>query len=198
MYSFNADKPKRYRWLFVCVVIFCVLGLLALRFGWLDTLNTSWFTRAQPGTYQVQDFRDGDTVTVNMNGVVETVRFIGIDTPETHKENTPVQCGGPEASAYTRQRIGQGKIRLVADRLTTNRDRYDRLLRYIYLEDGADLNYELVKKGYAFAYAFPFANTQKYAKAMEHARKAKLGLWSNCQVTQDPLTGQWHSPPATN
>lgn len=182
-------------WRFVVTLVAIMVGLIALQRGWLDALNTKWLIRNQPGTYVVQDFRDGDTVTIHMNGTTETVRFIGVDTPETHKKDTPVQCGGPEASAYTKERIGQGRIRLVADRLTTNRDRYDRLLRYIYLEDGTDLNYELVSNGHAFAYAFPFANTQKYAQAMENARAQKRGLWAHCQATQDPITGQWHSPP---
>lgn len=46
----------------------------------------------QPGLYSVSYFVDGDTLAVNMNGQVEKVRFVGVDTPETHKPNTPVQC----------------------------------------------------------------------------------------------------------
>lgn len=189
------EKPRRYRWLFVIAVLFIISYVVTYKLGWLHSIETKWLMNNQPGTYEVQDFRDGDTVTVDMNGVTETIRFIGIDTPETHKENTPVQCFGPEASSYTKQRIGQKRIRLVADRLTTNRDRYDRLLRYVYLADGNDLGLELVSKGYAFAYAFPFANTQKYNQAMQKAQNAKLGLWESCDATQDPITGQWHSPP---
>lgn len=187
-------KIHTYRWLFIFAAVLCVvLYFVAIQLNMFGSVNTKLFMKLQPGTYQVQDFRDGDTVTVNMRSVTETVRFIGIDTPETHKENTPVQCYGPEASTYTKKRIATTKIKLVADRLTTNRDRYDRLLRYVVLEDGHDLGYELVRHGYAFAYSFPFANSKKYAKGMEQARLQKLGLWGHCQPFQDPLTGQWHS-----
>src|SRR5579862_2677792 len=90
-----------------------------------------------PGLYTVDHYVDGDTIAVNMNGAVETIRFIGVDTPETHKPNTPVQCYGPDAAAYTKARISQfGKVRLQADSRDTNRDRYGRLLRYVYLPDG--------------------------------------------------------------
>jgi micrococcal nuclease len=128
-----------------------------------------------------------------MNGTDETIRFIGVDTPETHKPNTPVQCYGPAAAAYTKQRIGQDRVRLVADRLTTNRDRYNRLLRYVVLNDGTTLNKDLIQKGYAFAYDFPFARLQEFHEAMDSAKSAARGLWGNCQPYQDPATGQWHS-----
>lgn len=185
----------------VLVRVFIALGIilagfLVYRMGWLRAVQSERFMRAQPGTYKVLADRDGDTIVVDMNGRPETVRFIGIDTPETHKENTPVQCYGPEASQYTKQRLSDSKdtVRLVADRLTTNRDRYDRLLRYVYLSDGTNLNQELVAQGYAFAYAFPFAKSRDFNKAMEHAQAAKRGLWGVCLASQDPVTGQWHSP----
>ncbi|MFZ1483418.1 MAG: thermonuclease family protein, partial [Candidatus Saccharimonadales bacterium] len=90
---------------------------------------------------------------------------------------------------------GNDRVRLVADTLTTNRDRYDRLLRYVYLQDGTLLNQELVAKGYAFAYAFPFAKSSDFAKTMKTAQTTKQGLWNSCQPTQNPSTGQWHSNP---
>lgn len=97
-------------------------------------------------------------------------------------------CGGIHKS-----RIGQGRVRLVADRLTTNRDRYDRLLRYVILEDGTVLNQELVEKGYGFAYDFPSANSRAYHEAQAKTENQKLGLWGNCTPYQDPAIGQWHS-----
>ena len=175
-------------------LIVIVTGLLALQRGWIHPVNPSRFLKADAGSYRIVQFLDGDTIIVDMNGTSETVRFIGIDTPETHKPNTPVQCYGPAAAAYTKQRIGGSRVRLVADTLTTNRDRYERLLRYVYLSDGTLLNQELVAKGYAFAYAFPFARSQEFARSMEQAQASHVGLWGNCAPTQDPLTGQWHSP----
>lgn len=181
----------------ICLLLCIILAAAAYRQGWIQPLNTALLLRNEPGSYAVKQFVDGDTVLIDMNGTEEKVRFIGIDTPETHKENTPVQCYGPAASAYTKNRIGSSRIRLVADELTTNRDRYDRLLRYIYLEDGTNLNLELVQKGYAFAYAFPFAKSQQFHQAMKQSQTERAGLWGSCSPTQDPQTGQWHSPPAT-
>lgn len=183
---------KKRRGFVVFAVVVMAAVAVALWQGWIRPVDSKTFTRVQPGAYTVKQFVDGDTVLVDMNGTEEKIRFIGIDTPETHKENTPVQCYGPAAAAYTKNRIGSGSIRLVADTLTTNRDRYDRLLRYVYLEDGSNLNLELVQKGYAFAYAFPFAKSQEFNAAMEQAQTAKAGLWGNCAPHQLP-TGQWQS-----
>lgn len=184
---------KKRGWIVAGAVVFIGIGLLALKLGWMKPVNPKVLLKYEPGSYAIKAFNDGDTIVVDMNGTDETIRFIGIDTPETHKPNAPVQCYGPEASAYTKQRIGEGRVRLVADRLTTNRDRYDRLLRYVVLEDGTYLNKELVEKGYAFAYSFPFARSHEYHTAQDDAQAAKRGLWSACTPYQTPSTGQWHS-----
>jgi len=95
-----------------------------------------------------------------------------------------VQCYGPAASAYTKNLIGSNKVRLEADSKNTNRDRYDRLLRYVYLPDGRLVAKELLSHGYAFAYTqFPFSKTDEFVAAETSAKQANLGLWSNCTVT---------------
>jgi len=186
-------KSRKGLWIALGAVMLITVGLLAHQMGWVKPINPSTFLKYEPGSYAVKRFVDGDTIIVDMNGTDETIRFIGVDTPETHKPNTPVQCYGPAAAAYTKQRVGTGRVRLVADRLTTNRDRYDRLLRYVVLEDGTTLNKDLIDKGYAFAYDFPFARNQEFHDTMDAARTANRGLWGNCQPYQDPATGQWHS-----
>lgn len=138
----------------------------------------------QPGLYAVSRFIDGDTVAINMNGKSETVRMIGVDTPETHRPNTPVQCYGPAASAFTKNIIGNQKIRLEADPTNQNRDRYNRLLRYVYLPDERLVNKELVAGGYGFAYtSFPFTKKDEFIVAEQQAKDGTKGLWSNCTVT---------------
>ncbi|MDB5166247.1 MAG: hypothetical protein JWM37_319 [Candidatus Saccharibacteria bacterium] len=135
----------------------------------------------QPGLYKISAFVDGDTIEVDMNGHPEKVRFIGVDTPETHKPNTPVQCYGPEAAAFTKQTVGNQKVRLVADPLDTDRDRYDRLLRYVYLADGTLLNLRLIEQGYAFYYPyFPFSRKADFAEAETQAQLGRRGLWAAC------------------
>ena len=162
--------------------------------GWLDSAQKG-VVNTQPGLYAIEHYVDGDTIAVTMNGTSETIRMIGIDTPETHKPNTPVQCYGPAAAAYTQNRIkaAGGKVRLVSDSLSTNRDRYNRLLRYVYLTDNTNLDQELVAKGYAFAYtSFPFTKSADFSAAQASAQTHQLGLWGNCQPYQES-NGRWQS-----
>ncbi len=103
-------------------------------------------------TYRVNEVLDGDTIIVNMEGQTDTIRLIGVDTSETKDQRKEVQCYGPEASAYTHAQLTNVRVRLVADPLGTNRDRYDRLLRYVYTQDGTLYNESLLQKGYARPY----------------------------------------------
>jgi micrococcal nuclease len=148
---------------------------------------------AQPGLYAIDHFVDGDTIAVNMDGKTEMIRMIGVDTPETHKPNTPVQCYGPAAAAYTKNIIGTNKVRLEADAKSTNRDRYDRLLRYVYLPDGRLVEAELIQNGYGFAYTdFPFTKSPDFVRYQDEAKTANKGLWGNCQTYQLD-SGRWQT-----
>lgn len=138
-----------------------------------------------PGYYSVISISDGDTIVVNMDGQAEPVRLIGVNTPETHKPNTPVQCWGPQATDFTSQKIkaAGSQVRLEADPINTNRDRFDRLLRYAYLPDGTLLNSVLIEQGQGFAYtAFPFQKAEAFRLLGDLAKNQNLGLWANCQV----------------
>src|ERR1700733_5574297 len=86
--------------IFVSVLIVVV----ATQSGWLNN-GVKTAEVDQPGLYSIDHYIDGDTIAVNMNGSVETVRFIGVDTPETHKPNTPVQCYGELEAANTKAQI---------------------------------------------------------------------------------------------
>lgn len=176
----NPHRRRRFSWL--GLIIFIVLAI-ASKQGWLNK-PAQVAMQNQPGLYRVIKDVDGDTIQVDMNGTPETVRFIGIDTPETHKPNTPVQCYGPEAAAYTKSQVEGKSVRLEADPLDTNRDRYGRLLRYIYLPDGTLLQDALVNQGYAFAYPlFPYQKKEAIKAEEQAAKAAGKGLWSACQVT---------------
>ena len=170
-------------------LILTVLFLLAQHFGLLDSVTDS-VEQNQPGLYTVTGFSDGDTISVDMNGNKEKVRFIGVDTPETHKPNAPVQCYGPAASAFTKNVIGTKKVRLEADPLSTNRDRYDRLLRYVYLPDGTLVNERLIRDGYGFYYPyFPFKKSGQFEIAQDKARAENKGVWGNCTPKQTDKGG---------
>jgi endonuclease YncB( thermonuclease family) len=180
---------RRHKFSLIGFILFVLIVVLT-QSGWLSS-GVKTVAQSDPGLYPVAHFDDGDTIVVDMAGHEETVRFIGVDTPETHKPNTPVQCFGPDASAYTKNLIGSSKVRLQADPLDTNRDRYGRLLRYIYLPDGTLVEDKLVSRGYAFAYTqFPFQKKQQFVDEEASARNAKLGLWGACQVHYDNGRGQ--------
>lgn len=170
-----------------------ILTLVVGLFVWYGQ-SQGWFASAQqavqdnnPGLYKVVRFSDGDTITVNMNGNEETIRFVGVDTPETHDPRKKVQCGGPAASAFTKNTIttAGSRVRLQSDALSDNRDRYDRLLRYVYLPDGTMMNLKLIREGYGFYYPyFPFTKSGEFDKAQTAARNEHRGVWGNCTPTK--------------
>jgi micrococcal nuclease len=156
--------------------------------------ENGWWAKAQeaavenqPGQYSVVRFSDGDTIAVDMGGKEEVIRFIGVDTPETHDPRKAVQCYGPAASAFTKNIITAGgkKVRLAADARSSNRDRYDRLLRYVYLPDGTLLNQKLIRDGYGFYYPyFEFTKSGDFAAAQATAQQENKGIWANCTPTR--------------
>ncbi|MDB5169801.1 MAG: hypothetical protein JWN82_197 [Candidatus Saccharibacteria bacterium] len=189
---------KRNFTLLVSLLLTLLLAILQ-QLGWLEPILQLAEVN-QPGMYTVTNYVDGDTIAVDMDGKTEKVRFIGIDTPETHKPNTPVQCYGPAAAAHTKTVIARagGTVRLAADPLGTNRDRYDRLLRYVYLPDGTLVNELNIREGYAFYYPyFPFTKKPAFAAAQAEAQKANRGLWGNCTPTPTDQGGYTMAQPAT-
>ena len=154
------------------------------RAGWVEPAEQTAVMR-QPGLYQVLRVEDGDTLTVDMNGTSERVRFIGVDTPETQDPRVPVQCFGQAAGQFTKTLIGSSDVRLEADPTNTNRDRYNRLLRYVYMPDGRLVNAEIIKSGYGFAYTlFPFEKLEEFRALELTAREQDLGLWGACDVQE--------------
>ncbi len=121
---------------------------------------------------------DGDTIVVEVGGKGEKVRLIGVDTPETVHPSKPVEYFGKEASAFTRQMVEGKRVRLEYD--WQKRDKYGRLLAYVYLEDGTFLNAEIIKQGYGFAYTkYPFKYLDEFREYQVNARKNNRGLWGN-------------------
>lgn len=180
----------------ISTAVVAIVGLLLLfaqSQGWLKPISDQAATN-QPGLYSVSRFVDGDTVVVKMNGVDQKIRLIGVDTPETHKPNTPVQCYGPAAAAYTKSQLAGVKFRLVSDSQSTNYDRYGRLLRYIVLTDGTNFNKQLIANGYGFYYPyFPFDKSDEFAAAQQAAQDSTKGVWGNCKPTPTDKGG-WVSP----
>ena len=123
---------------------------------------------------------DGDTVDVQINGNVERVRLIGIDTPETKDPRKPVQCFGREASAQAVKLLQGQTVMLEPDPSQQERDRYQRLLRYVWLPDGQLFNLEMIVGGYAHEYTFevPYKYQPVFQKAEREARERGWGFWA--------------------
>ena len=142
-----------------------------------------------PTTAHVTQVVDGDTIDVAMpEGSEETVRYIGIDTPETVKPDTPVQCGGPKAHAVNERLVGGRTVTLRFDEET--RDIYDRLLAYVYLpragRGGRPLfvNAELARRGLARTLTIQPNDSfaELFARLAARAGVAGRGLWGHCRL----------------
>jgi micrococcal nuclease len=122
---------------------------------------------------------DGDTIEVALDGGREDVRYIGIDTPETVKPDTPVQCFGPQAHRFNARLVTQRRVRLVFG--VERRDVYGRLLAYVYLGDRF-VNAELARRGLARTLTIP--PNDRFARRFERlqtaAARAGRGLWGAC------------------
>jgi micrococcal nuclease len=124
---------------------------------------------------------DGDTIRVSVGGREERVRYIGIDTPESVKPGTPVQCFAKKASAENKRLVGGQRVRLVRD--VEERDRYGRLLAYVYPAAGGPMvNETLVRGGYARPLTIPpdVRHAERFGRLADEARKAGRGLWRAC------------------
>ncbi len=127
---------------------------------------------------------DGDTVKVRLtNGRgTRTVRYIGVDTPESVKPGAPVECYAKQASEFNERLVTGRRVRLRVGRERT--DRYGRLLAYVYLrgEGGRFVNAELVRRGYARTLEIP-PNTDfadRFERLERRARDDGRGLWASC------------------
>ena len=135
---------------------------------------------------------DGDTVEVRYaDGSTDTVRLVGVDTPETHGDTDPTEfegvpdnetgraClaeAGERASTALTEWVDGTDVTLVVDPETDTRDRYDRLLAYV-VRDGANLNYRLVAQGYARVYDTAFTRADAFYAAESTAQNEGRGVW---------------------
>lgn len=124
---------------------------------------------------------DGDTIEVRLGRGSEKVRYIGIDTPESVKPGTPVQCFAKAAAAENRHLVKGRRVTLRFD--AERRDRYGRLLAYVNREqDGLFVNAALVRLGYARTLTIPpnVAHAGLFARLAARARERDRGLWRAC------------------
>ncbi len=166
--------------------------VLLVYFGWkyiIPKLDQKVSKEKQ--AYLVKKVNDGDTFEVEIDGKTEKVRMLGIDTPEkwdsdkferdqqrTGKDRETIKKLGTLSSDFTTRLIGGKKVILQPDTKGDDKDKYGRLLRYVYLEDGTFVNLKIVEEGYANAYRkFNVTKQNEFIQAERDAREKKKGLW---------------------
>lgn len=162
--------------------IFCLLSVALL----VGLVAVPLQGEAQSVEAQVVDVVDGDTVKVSLNGTVETVRLLLVDTPETVHPNLPVQPFGPEASQFAKNTLSGRSVQLEFD--GPKRDHYGRLLAHLWV-NGQLFNEMLLERGLArvaYVYDPPYHHYSEYLAAEQYARNAEIGIWSiDGYVTDD-------------
>ncbi len=130
---------------------------------------------------------DGDTLKIKIGEKEDTVRLIGINTPESVDPRTTVECFGIESSDRMTELVEGKEVLVAKDPTQSERDKYNRLLAYVYLTDGTLLNQKMIEKGYAFEYTHivPYEFQTEFKEAESEAREKGLGLWdrSVCDYT---------------
>ena len=149
--------------------------------------------------YTVIKVVDGDTVTLSIKGVSETIRLIGVDTPETVDPRKTVQCFGREASDKTKSLLTGRKVTIEKDPTQGDRDRYGRLLAYVYRDDGLFVNKYLVEYGYGHEYTYhvPYKYQTEFKVAQKTAESRQRGLWAAGVCDTSHVTASSASAPPT-
>jgi micrococcal nuclease len=135
---------------------------------------------AEQVTGEVVEVTDGDTIEVELDGGIEDVRYIGVDTPEVDP-NIGVECFGSDASELNARLVEGERVRLAFD--AERRDRYGRLLAYVYVGD-TFVNAELLRRGAArtLTIAPNDSFAERFARLAQEAANAGRGLWGACEA----------------
>lgn len=152
---------------------------------------------ASAESYEVISVVDGDTIKINYQGQTTSVRLIGVNTPETVDPRKSVECFGKEASDYLKKLLEGKTITIAADPTQTDRDKYNRLLRYVYL-DGEDVNQKIIASGYGYEYTYdvPYQKQAAYRQAQQSAEQAGKGLWASTACNKATTAAPSTSTPA--
>jgi micrococcal nuclease len=169
------------------IVVLAALAAAALA-RWLPSSGGSARQGALPAgdiAATVDHPIDGDTIAVRTSGGRPMhVRLLGIDTPETHRPGTPVECGGRQASAAMARLAPRGaRVTLKTDPTQDRIDRYGRLLAYVFLRDGRLVEDEQLRAGWATVYVFhgnPVERIRQFQSDQRRAEQARSGVWSEC------------------
>lgn len=187
MKEFNIIKYTQKR--ILAFMLSFILGLLAILLGGplfqtpgslllQNDSNTSNIFNKN-AKYEVISVVDGDTIKIQNGSEIETVRLIGVDTPETVHPSKPVECYGKEASNFLKNLLENTQVYIELDNSQNERDTYGRLLAYVYLPDKTLVNQLIIAQGYGFEYTYkvPYKFQREFKQAQEVAREEERGLW---------------------
>ena len=159
-----------------------VVGALLIYGGYTQLHPKSNTSQAQgPDEYMVQKVVDGDTIEVVVNGKTQTIRLIGMDTPEVVDPRKTVQCYGREASSEGHKLMEGKVVRLETDPLVGELDKYNRHLAYVWLPDGTLYNQKMIEEGFAHEYTYqsqPYKYQAQFKQAQTEAKAQTKGFWS--------------------
>jgi micrococcal nuclease len=156
----------------ITAIIISLMALLRMRLT--SSYRPKTYSPPSRGLLRVSRVVDGDTLILD-NG--ETVRLIGVDAPEAHHPEVPVQRFGTEATEFLR-RLAQGFECTLEYEPSQIRDKYGRLLAYVFVEERL-INAEMIRRGYAYAYTrFPFRRQAEFLALEREARQRQYGLWN--------------------
>ena len=169
-------EKKRVRIVLLGAWLICV-AVLGLSDGGAERFEYPAKDFSRDRTYRILSVVDGDTIKIEYEGGSESVRLIGVDTPETVHPNKPVEFFGKEASAFARNLlIGESVYLRFGNEA---RGKYNRLLAYVFrAPDGLFVNLEIVRQGYGHAYVkYPFEHMELFRHYESRARRSGKGLW---------------------
>lgn len=146
----------------------------------VSEVTTTENNTATTKLYSVVRVVDGDTIVISYNNTNTKVRLLGINTPETVDPRKTVECFGKEASLYTKQLLQDRQVSIVFDQTQGEKDKYGRLLAYVYRDDDLFVNKDLVVNGYAYEYTYhtPYLFQKEFKDAQTTARQEQRGLWN--------------------
>ena len=164
------------------VNLFIFIAFFSLQIGSTDTLDVEDVLGIANSleSFEVIDVVDGDTIKVYYEGKLEKIRLIGVNTPENQSIYRNKECYSKEASQHLNELLEGNQVYLVPDTLVGDRGDFDRLLRYVYIENGVDVGEQMIRDGYAFEFTYDssYLNQASYMDAQREAQVNHRGLWS--------------------
>jgi micrococcal nuclease len=187
-------RRRRVRWVSIAVALLLLAAALVNRFGRVGYSGDDWQSFDQK-TFVVARVVDGDTVRIRPPGLLggdeTTVRLLGIDAPEVRsRDDLPPDYWADHATDELDEMVEGRRVVIRLDQ-TDTRDRYERLLAYLYEDDGDNINLMLVEQGHVYAdRRFRHTLRRQFEQAEYQARDGSKGLWKKVKVEQMPAWRQ--------